>query len=148
MKQSSESESMGGSPQTADQNDSIHFIWPKVPLFGIAFVMALGVLVLIYELSQVTLTQHVIYVDVNRQSLAGKVAKDVLECRRYEKDVFLNLNHPVEYNDYLLKWRSAWNKLSIDTEFLSKCMANEEQTRLQMLLHDSVKEYQKQFMNI
>ncbi|QDU10686.1 GGDEF domain-containing phosphodiesterase [Gimesia aquarii] len=148
MKQSSEFESMGGSPQTADQNDSIHFIWPRLPLFGIAFVMALGVLVLIYELSQVTLTQHVIYVDVNRQSLAGKVAKDVLECRRYEKDVFLNLNHPVEYNDYLLKWRTAWNKLSIDTEFLSKCMANEEQTRLQMLLHDSVKEYQKQFLNI
>lgn len=148
MKQSSGSESITGRSHVASEQDSIQFTWPLLPLIGIAVVIAFGVFVLIYELSQVSLTQQVMYVDVERQSVAGKVAVNVLQCRRYEKDVFLNIDNPEMFNAYLTKWRTVWNKLSVDTNFLGDSIANEEETRLQKMLHDSVKEYGKQFLAI
>ncbi|MFH1301482.1 MAG: EAL domain-containing protein [Planctomycetota bacterium] len=134
--------------QSANAQGAVQFKWPLIPLMGIAVVMAFGVFVLIYELKQVTLTRHVIDGDVVRQSLAGKVAVDVLQCRRYEKDVFLNLNQPEMYASYLTKWRTAWNKLSIDTDFLNNQIEEKEETRLQRLLRDSVKQYRINFMSV
>tara|TARA_R110002095_G_scaffold150422_1_gene130169 strand:+ start:306085 stop:308712 length:2628 start_codon:yes stop_codon:yes gene_type:complete len=125
-----------------------HFSWPLIPLMGIVIVIVFGVFVLVYELKHVALTRHVIHGDVARQALSGKVAIDVLQCRRYEKDVFLNLNHPEKFASYLKKWRTAWNKLSIDTDFLSRHVANEEETHLQILLSDSVKQYRTYFMSV
>ncbi|WP_197999958.1 putative bifunctional diguanylate cyclase/phosphodiesterase [Gimesia alba] len=128
--------------------DVIPFSWPVIPLIGIIVVIVFGVFVLIYELKQVALTRHVIHVDVARQSLSGKVAIDVLQCRRYEKDVFLNLQNPEKLSAYLKKWQTAWNKLSIDTDFLSRQIANEEELRLQVLLNESVKQYRTHFMSV
>lgn len=126
----------------------IPFSWPIIPLIGVIVVIVFGVFVLIYELNQVALTRHVIHYDVARQSLSGKVAVDVLQCRRYEKDVFLNLQNPEKYASYLKKWQTAWNKLSIDTDFLSRQIASQEEIRLQMLLNESVKQYRTHFMNV
>jgi len=39
--------------------------------------------------------------------LADRVRVAVLECRKYEKDSFLNLNDPVKFDDYCRKWQSS-----------------------------------------
>jgi|GEM_PF-2725441 len=124
------------------------FMWHLASLIGIAVVMGFGVFALVYELKQLSLTRQVIQGDVERQSLAGKVAIDVLQCRRYEKDVFLNVNHPEKLNEYLVKWRTAWNKLSIDSGYLNNWMDDLDANRQQILFHDSVKQYHTQFMTI
>lgn len=124
------------------------FMWLVAPLIGIAVVMGFGVFVLVSELRQVSLTRQVIQGDVERQSLAGKVAVDVLQCRRYEKDVFLNINQPEKLNEYLVKWRTAWNQLSIDSEHLNQRIDDWGATRQQRLFHDSVKQYRTRFLTI
>ena len=146
MKPSSESNEFLS--QDRESERLAHFSWPLIPLIGIVVVIGFGVFVLVYELKQVTLTRHVVHEDVARQSLSGKVAIDVLQCRRYEKDVFLNLHDSEKFVSYLKKWRTAWNKLSIDTDFLSRQIANEEETRLQILLNNSVEQYHTHFMSV
>lgn len=134
--------------QERDAENLVHFSWPLIPLMGIVIVIVFGIFVLVYELKHVALTRHVIHGDVARQALSGKVAIDVLQCRRFEKDVFLNIRQPGQFDSYLKRWRSAWNKLSIDTDFLSRQIGNEEETRLHKLLNDSVEQYRLQFLAV
>ncbi len=133
---------------SANAHNVVAFKWPLIPLVGISIVMALGSVVLIYELKKVTLTRQMFQGDVVRQSLAGQVAVDVLQCRRYEKDMFLNLKEPEKYASSLAKWRTAWNKLSIDTDFLKYQLEDQQELNLQRLLNDSVKQYRTHFMSV
>lgn len=126
----------------------VQFSWPLIPVMGIVVVIVFGVFVLTYELKHLALTRHVIHDDVARQALSGKMVFDVLQCRRYEKDVFLNLRQPEKYASYLKRWHTAWNKLSINTDLLSKQALNADETHLQLLLNDSVEEYRAHFLAV
>ena len=46
-----------------------------------------------------------------RLRLAGDVRNDVMQLRRYEKDMFLNVGNPAEVDDYMRKWSQARTSL-------------------------------------
>ncbi len=73
---------------------------------------------------------------------SSRAAVAALECRRYEKDIFLNLNDPPTRGDYLGKWNKAWQTLHDDLEQLetasrpgqdklnvAKCLASSKKYR-------------------
>ncbi len=49
---------------------------------------------------------------VRQSELASQVAENTLQCRRYEKDVFLNVRDPETDDNYATKWREAFDGLS------------------------------------
>ena len=56
--------------------------------------------------------------DLANDAWAGRAALSALECRRYEKDIFLNLSNATTRGDYLGKWNAAWQTLHDDLEQL------------------------------
>ena len=49
---------------------------------------------------------------VRQSELASQVAENTLQCRRYEKDVFLNMHDPDMDANYASKWREAYDGLT------------------------------------
>ncbi|MEM8530562.1 MAG: HAMP domain-containing protein [Chloroflexota bacterium] len=58
-----------------------------------------------------TLSKEVIEVDVQLSRVAHNIAIATLQCRRYEKDVFLNLNDTTARANYVSLWQDAYNDL-------------------------------------
>src|SRR5215510_3005757 len=86
--------------------------------FGLLCVVLTGVLALavggvMYLRTQ---TQHAITVAGEKSRIAQEVAITTLLCRRYEKDLFLNLDVPTTRATYLAQWQAAYTSLqqSID----------------------------------
>ena len=73
------------------------------------------------------LAHVVIDSDAVQSQWANRVAISALQCRRYEKDVFLNLNDVPTRNDYMDKWRQSWSKMHDGMEHLkASCSLPEE----------------------
>jgi anti-anti-sigma regulatory factor/HAMP domain-containing protein len=86
--------------------------------FGLLFAMLAGALAvaiggLIYLR---TGTQSAITIAGAKSRVAGEVAIATLLCRRYEKDIFLNLDSPDTRSIFLTQWQAAYTDLqrSID----------------------------------
>jgi len=71
---------------------------------GVAWLM---VQIHLMHTVQSTLSQH-----INAHDIAKNIDIQVLLCRRYEKDVFLNLKDFETYASYLEKWLQAWDKMN------------------------------------
>ncbi|MGH8262430.1 MAG: hypothetical protein ACRET4_03045 [Steroidobacteraceae bacterium] len=52
--------------------------------------------------------------DVELAGVAARLQEDVLQLRRYEKDVFINVAVPVDTAAYRAKWLAAFNNLRRD----------------------------------
>jgi methyl-accepting chemotaxis protein len=61
-------------------------------------------------------------------ALASDVAEFTLECRRYEKDVFLNIRTPALRENYVKDWRNAFAQLTAAVEaFRDEAAAEDDQ---------------------
>lgn len=78
----------------------------------LSFLLASVVLASTYSFSRIrTQTHQTIQSDVRLSQLADRVANTTLLCRRYEKDMFLNVADPQQRSEYLTKWEAAFTKL-------------------------------------
>ena len=59
------------------------------------------------------------------QDHSADIQAAALQCRRYEKDYFLNIADPPDRNDYLVKWNSAWDSLSHHLELIESNWAHD-----------------------
>jgi nitrogen fixation/metabolism regulation signal transduction histidine kinase len=57
-------------------------------------------------------SQETLQTSVRQAELAAQAAEHTLQCRRYEKDVFLNVRDPAIDDDYAVKWRGEFDSLS------------------------------------
>ncbi len=91
-------------------------------------VIAAGALALNEQLRLARLAHVAIDEDAVHSLCANRVVVSALQCRRYEKDSFLNLNDAPARNDYVNKWRQSWKKLHDDLEHLRSAglLAEEE----------------------
>jgi anti-anti-sigma regulatory factor/HAMP domain-containing protein len=74
----------------------------------LAGVLALSISGVIYLRTQ---TQHAITVAGEKSRIAHEVAIATLLCRRFEKDLFLNLDVPATRATYLTQWQAAYSSL-------------------------------------
>jgi signal transduction histidine kinase/ActR/RegA family two-component response regulator len=79
-------------------------------------VLAAGTLALHQQLGLSRLSQRAILRDAGNSAWASRAAVSALECRRYEKDLFLSLRDPVARRDYLQRWNEAWDCLHSQLE--------------------------------
>jgi len=121
--------------------------WSRGPLLALAVIVAFGATAIAYQSHQVTLAKDAIYGDATRQALAGRVAAEMLTCRRFEKDVFLNLDEPERRASYLARWNAAHGSLAESVRTLFRCMA-EEDARREALLSGRVADYRTQFLRV
>ena len=70
-----------------------------------------------------TLTDRIVHVDGRRHMLAADIAIQALQCRRYEKDMFLNVAAPAAFADYRKKWVQAVFRLHRIAEQLEQVPA-------------------------
>jgi hypothetical protein len=62
---------------------------------------------------------------------ANRAVISALQCRRYEKDSFLNLNDVPTRTDYVQRWTQSWEKLHDDLEHLkATCLLREEKQKV------------------
>jgi len=85
-------------------------------VFALGLLSALLLIVVITEVvsrAQIRVAEdQAITVEGQMARLAAVVALRTLECRRYEKDVFLNLDNVPERTSYLAKWNDAYTQLN------------------------------------
>jgi nitrogen fixation/metabolism regulation signal transduction histidine kinase len=68
-------------------------------------------------------------VSVRLADLAGIVAELTLQCRRYEKDIFLSLLDPMALDDSKRNWRHAFDQLQkAIADFAAQAVSEEDQT--------------------
>lgn len=78
----------------------------------LSFLLASVVLTSIYSFNRIRVQTHqTIEVNGRLSQLADQVANHTLLCRRYEKDVFLNISDPLQHAEYMTKWQAAFTTL-------------------------------------
>lgn len=78
----------------------------------LSFLLASVVLASTYSFNRMRAqTYETIEIDVRLSQLADRVANATLLCRRYEKDIFLNIADPQQHSDYMTKWEAAFTTL-------------------------------------
>ncbi len=75
-------------------------------LAGLISVLAGWCLSVVAGLSRDQLTAA-----ASQAQAASRVALETLQCRRFEKDVFLNLHDPAARDGYVREWRDAFTRL-------------------------------------
>ena len=73
-------------------------------------VIAAGAIVLKEQVRLARLAHVAIDEDAVHSLWANRVVVSALQCRRYEKDSFLNLNDAAARTDYLRKWTQSWEQ--------------------------------------
>jgi methyl-accepting chemotaxis protein len=75
-------------------------------LIGALALFANWCMSVVASMSEKTLGGSVVHLDI-----ANSVAEETLQCRRYEKDFFLNLNNAEERGRYRKEWLDAFGRL-------------------------------------
>ena len=84
--------------------------------------------------------------NTTRSRVIHQITVSSLECRRYEKNYFLNLQNEESRNKYLLKWRTSWAMLDNSIESLRQHSANSTLSPRLAVWQESLKQYQIQFL--
>lgn len=84
-------------------------------ILGFAFtslLLAAVILTSLFSFNRIRQGMHQT-IDVNGRlsRLANQVANDTLLCRRYEKDVFLNIADRQQHSEYMTRWQTAFAAL-------------------------------------
>lgn len=78
----------------------------------LSFLLASVVLTSIYSFNQLRhQTRQTIQLDVRLSQLANQIANQTLLCRRYEKDIFLNIADRQQRSEYMAQWQAAFTTL-------------------------------------
>lgn len=78
--------------------------------------------------------------DVKIAQLATEIANDVLQLRRFEKDVFINIAVPEKVDSYLGKWESAMEQTESDRRAAYELVPEQDKEAIRALA-DRLKEY-------
>ncbi|MBL4885673.1 MAG: hypothetical protein JKY95_14225 [Planctomycetaceae bacterium] len=80
----------------------------KIPaFFACAIVVVVGCSIYSYASQLKQSANHSLVKKTTRSRICHQVMVSSLECRRYEKDYFLNIQDEGSRDKYLLKWRSS-----------------------------------------
>jgi len=83
-------------------------------------------------------------------TLRSRLAKDIelsaLNCRRYEKDFFLNMGDHVCCNWYLRKWREKWKTLDDEVALMLEITPADDQHRHVFQWRQTVSHYHSSFL--
>ncbi len=111
-------------------------------------VIAAGAIVLKRQLQLARLAHVAIDEDAVYSLWANRVVVSALQCRRYEKDSFLNLNDVPTRTDYVQKWTQSWEKLHDDLEHLkAACLLREEKQKVDSYAA-AAKRYRQHFLGL
>jgi signal transduction histidine kinase len=111
-------------------------------------VFIAGAIVVHEQLRLARLAHVVIDRDAVHSLWANRAAVSALQCRRYEKDAFLNLNDPAVRGDYVGKWSQSWEKLRDDMEHLrASCLLPEERQKAEKYLAAACR-YRQRFLEV
>ncbi len=93
-------------------------------------------------------TQQAITVVSTKSQLANEVAIATLQCRRYEKDMFLNLDQPSTRATYLEEWQAAYQTLQQKiNQYATLVSTDEERKQVETWYRESTI-YQTALLNI
>ncbi len=103
---------------------------------GTATIAMISSLILIVAgiacLAQQLQLRHSLYISLSTQAEIQDFGTDIqvyaLQCRRYEKDYFLNIDNPTIRAEYLEKWRNAWDGMSLHFSKLKQQQSSAKQT--------------------
>ena len=94
-------------------------------------IIVVGAIALKGQLRLARLAHVAIDEDADHSLRANRVVVSALQCRRYEKDILLNLNDVPARTDYIHKWTQSWDKLHEDLEHLkAACLLQEEKQKV------------------
>ena len=110
-------------------------------------VIATGAVVLQSQLRLARLAHAAIDEDAMRSRQADRAVVAALQCRRYEKDFFLNLNDPPTRTDYLRKWTASWEALRDGLDLLRTAGLPEE-TRKVDGYAAAARRYRRHFLEV
>jgi signal transduction histidine kinase len=111
-------------------------------------VLLAGALVVQKQVQLARLAHVAIDQDAVYSLWANRAAASALQCRRYEKDAFLNLNDEPTRSDYVNKWTQAWEKLKGDMDHLQAgCLLPEEKQKGEACLA-AARRYRQRFLEV
>lgn len=84
--------------------------------------------------------------DVQHARLAHQIAIDALQCRRWEKDCFLNISNAAERKAKLQNWFSADHALEVALAALATSNLTPQERALVIACHAAGKEYRRGFL--
>jgi anti-anti-sigma regulatory factor/HAMP domain-containing protein len=94
-----------------------------------------------------TETQQAIAVAGAKSQIANEVAIATLLCRRYEKDVFLNLDVPTTRATYLTQWKAAYQTLQQTIDHYATLASTDEERQQVELWRRESRTYQGAVLN-
>jgi PAS domain S-box-containing protein len=111
-------------------------------------VLAAGATALRQQLALCHAAHKALHHDAPGSWWADGVAEAGLQCRRYEKDVFLNLNDAGVRADYLRKWNEAWATLHYRLEQLRASALSDGERRPIDECDASARRYRQHFLEV
>ncbi|MBN2216988.1 MAG: PAS domain S-box protein [Pirellulales bacterium] len=94
-------------------------------------IIVVGGLSLVRQYQRTTHATQVMSTDARRAIAVDRVAKSALQCCRYEKDIFLNLDDPILRNEYVRQWNEAYLSLrDALLQYAGQCDNAVEQRRI------------------
>ena len=117
---------------------------------GLACALAFGAGAITFrqELGLLEIAHKSVHEDLAGNAWAARAAIAALQCRRYEKDIFLNLNDAATRHDYQRKWDAAWEALRCDLEQLKAVSRSGESQRNVAECLTSVTAYRRHVQDI
>ena len=119
----------------------------RAHLYAIVLLVCFGGVALYHELEQTSLARRAIFHDGARQAASARANTAVLECRRYEKDFFLNRNDVGRREAYLQKWNDQWDALS-SAAFEVSSLLSDSDPRRKILEPENLNSYRRHFYQV
>lgn len=115
----------------------------------LSFLLASVVLASIYSFNRIRVQTHqTIEVNGRLSQLADQVANYTLLCRRYEKDVFLNISDPLQDAEYMTHWQAAFTRLQTTIAAFEQTAATPDDTTQAAVWRTESQNYQSAVLDV
>lgn len=94
------------------------------------------------------LSKEVIEVDIQLSRVAHNIAITTLQCRRYEKDAFLNLNDTTLRTNYVSLWQESYNDLERSIADFNTLATTEHDRKQGLKWQEDLSNYRDAFLDV
>ena len=128
--------------------------WKIGKRLGLSLVLSVALVAIVagagfWGLSQtVQTTYSILHHDGKLMDYALQAQVDGLDCRRYEKDLFLNIGDKKKEDDYLQKWTAAHTELVDDLNQIDKLITVAEDREFMKTLRADLSTYTVGFQSV